>query len=121
MGGRSPVQQAGRRDRVRVDDSLHDRLGGEELFNDGRLRGVPPAPPSASPPPPHEWGGALSIYLSLFRGFQVVQTKAGGGVFVELAVQLAAVGAPVVLANETFVPHRLPDHSRLLDEALLLA
>src|SRR5438132_10772670 len=66
MGGRSPVQQAGRRDRVRVDDSLHDRLGGEELFNDGRLRGVPPAPPSASPPPPHEWGGALSIYLSIF-------------------------------------------------------
>src|SRR5437868_9907116 len=38
MGGRSPVQQARRRDRVRVDDSLHDRLGGEELFNDGRLR-----------------------------------------------------------------------------------
>src|SRR5438132_1650098 len=66
MGGRSPVQQAGRRDRVRVDDSLHDRLGGEELFNDGRLRGTPPAPPSASPPPPHEWGGALSTYLSIY-------------------------------------------------------
>src|SRR5437879_12619514 len=66
MGGRSPVQQAGRRDRVRVDDSLHDRLGGEELFNDGRLRGTPPAPPSASPPPPHEWGGALSICLSIY-------------------------------------------------------
>src|SRR5437899_6770724 len=101
MGGRSPVQQAGRRDRVRVDDSLHDRLGGEELFNDGRLREFREPlrrrrrhlPMNGEEP-----------YLSLFRGFQVVQTKAGGGVFVELAVQLAAVGAPVVLANETFVP-----------------
>ena len=35
-------------------------------------------------------------------------------------MQLAAVGAPVVLANETFVPHRVADHSRLLDEDLLL-
>src|SRR4029077_992140 len=58
--------------------------------------------------------------LPLFRRLHVVEAQPAGRLLVELAVQLAAVGAPVVLADETFVPHGVADDAWLLDQDLLL-
>src|SRR5215470_2030977 len=58
--------------------------------------------------------------LALLGWLQVVEPESVAGVLVELAVQLAAVRASVVLAHETRVPHGVADHTRLLDQDLLL-
>src|SRR5258708_38433940 len=57
---------------------------------------------------------------ALFRWLQVVEPQLVPGVLVELAVQLAAVRAAVVLAHETLVPDRVADDAWLLDQDLLL-
>src|SRR5436190_18316549 len=59
-------------------------------------------------------------YLSLFGRFELVEPEVVAVVLVELAVQLAAVGTPVVLADEPLVPHRVADDAGLFDEDLLL-
>src|ERR1700694_6314892 len=51
---------------------------------------------------------------------EVVRAELLAGILVELAVQLAAVGAAVVLADKAFVPHGIAHDSRLLDQDLLL-
>src|SRR5712664_678044 len=61
----------------------------------------------------------LPDYLSFFGRVEVVQPQLAGGFLVELAVQLAAVRAPVVLAHETLVPDRVAHDAGLLDQDLL--
>src|SRR5262249_49391144 len=80
-GGRSTGAETGRRSDLPVDRALRHGLGGEELLGD-RVLG-----------------------LALFRRLEVVQPQLVPGVLVELAVQLAAVGTAVELADETLVPH----------------
>ena len=89
--------------RAVLDRALHDRLGREELLPDGGLRQRRPSPSSL----PCE-----ARDLALLGRLQVIKPQAVAGVFVELAVQLAAVRAAVVLADETFVPHRIADVGR---------
>src|SRR3981081_1949253 len=62
----------------------------------------------------------LPDYLSFFWRIEVVQPQLSPGFFVERAVQLAAVRAPVVLAHETLVPDGVADDAGLLDQDLLL-
>src|ERR1700682_1272639 len=62
----------------------------------------------------------LPDYLSFFGRVEVVQPPLAPGFFVELAVQLATVRAPVVLAHETLVPDGVADDAGLLDKDLLL-
>src|SRR5207237_9066493 len=61
------------------------------------------------------WGRGASVLLVV-----EVEPEVVGGVLVVLAVQLSAVGAAVELAHESFLPHRVVDDSRLLQQDLLL-
>src|SRR2546427_12499811 len=60
------------------------------------------------------------IPLAFFGRLQVVEPQPVAGLFVELAVQLPAVRAPVVLADKTLGPHRVADDAGFLDQDLLL-
>src|SRR3979411_1274830 len=62
----------------------------------------------------------LPDYLSFVGRFEVVQPQLAARFLVELAMQLAAVGAPVVLADKTLVPDGVADDAGLLDQDLLL-
>src|SRR5439155_14165620 len=113
----SSVQQAAGRGGAVLDRALHDRLGREELLPDGGLANSKPPPgPLRGPTSP----ASGEVKLALFGRLQVVEPQAVAGVFVELAVQLAAVRAAVVLADKTLVPHRVADDARFLDRDPLL-
>src|ERR1700687_667162 len=69
---------------------------------------------------PRRCSAVLPDYLSFFGRVEVVQPQLAPGFFVELAVQLAAVRAPVVLAHEALVPDGVADDAGLLDKDFLL-
>jgi len=60
------------------------------------------------------------VKTSALPGAPVVQSKLGAGILVELAVQLAAVGAPVVLTHEALMPDGVADDTGLFHQDLLL-
>src|ERR1700682_6709233 len=62
----------------------------------------------------------LPDYLSFFGRCEVVQPQLAPGFFVELAVKVAAVRAPVVLAHKALVPDGVADDAGLLDKDFLL-
>src|SRR5713226_10521172 len=64
--------------------------------------------------------GRTNWRLALVRWLQVVQAELAARVFVELAVQLSAVGASVVLADKPLMPHGIAHDPGLLDQDLLL-